>query len=159
MPFFIRRLLVSRFESSLFAFKNTLQSIRGSITRYEKYLNELKAIPVVKKGKLPDIEDLLDDYTEFEELQSEMDKIVTEKNGFMIPIEDIDQKFFDDLESDKKFLDGLIDRRDEEKNDPKMESFIQEIQENIKQDKSRKIVVFSQYADTIKELEEKMKEK
>jgi hypothetical protein len=156
MPFFIRRLLVSRFESSLHAFKNTLKSIRWSIDKYETYINKVQAIPVIKKWKLPDIEDFIDDYMEFEELQKEIDSAVSDKGGFMIPIQDIGQWFFDDLEKDKEFLDGLISLWGQERQDPKMVSFVEEVKKNIKDFPWRKIVVFSQYSDTIENLEEEM---
>ena len=154
MPFFIRRLLVSRFESCLFAFKNTLKSIISSIDKIQKYIDMTKSIPVIKKWSLPDIESFLDDYTEYEDLQKSLDAFVEEKDGFTIPIADINPKFFEDLESDKQFLDNLREEREHEDHDPKMESFVQELKEQIFSDPQRKIVVFSQYADTIQKLEE-----
>lgn len=154
MPFFIRRLLVSRFESCLFAFKNTLKSIVWSIDKVQKYLDTVWWIPVIRKWVLPDIEDFLDDYTQYEDLQKSLDTFVEEKDGFIIPKADIDPQFFKDLESDKQFLDSLWKEREDEDYDPKMESFVQELKNQISTDSKRKIVVFSQYADTIQKLEE-----
>jgi hypothetical protein len=49
MPFFIRRLLVARFESSIFAFKNTLTSIISSIDNVISFLETMNGVPVMRK--------------------------------------------------------------------------------------------------------------
>ena len=82
MPFFIRRLLVSRFESSIFAFKETLNSLIHSIDQALAYVKQLGWMPVIKKWWLPDIEDLLEeadnfDYNDFE--NSKISEILTKK--------------------------------------------------------------------------------
>ena len=168
MPLFIRRLLVSRFESSLFAFKKSLKSIRAGIDIMSSYLSNVWYIPVIWKWVLPNTEnflednDALDDYSEFEDFNKEdvvtnpnLEKLqnwINDKEWFLIPKEDLRDEFFEELESDKKFLDSLIELWEDEKVDPKMSSFVKELKEQIVLDPKRKIVVFSQYADTIDKL-------
>jgi len=51
---FMRRLLVMRFESSKAAFKSTLNKMIESNERIENWWDNLNAVPIMKKGKLPD---------------------------------------------------------------------------------------------------------
>lgn len=159
MPFFIRRLLVSRFESSIFAFKETLNSLIHSIDQALAYVKQLGWMPVIKKWWLPDIEDLLEeaddfDYNDFE--NSKISEILDKKNWFLIPLSDLRPNFVEDMESDKEFLEELREKRWEIEDDPKLDVFIQKLQEFSK-DRKRKIVVFSQYTATIDYLESKLK--
>ena len=57
---FMRRLLVMRFESSQFAFQRTLKNIMESHQTIERWWNELGKVPILKKGKVPDPDVLLD---------------------------------------------------------------------------------------------------
>lgn len=181
MPAFIRRLLVSRFESSVYAFKSTLSSIKWSIDMIYKYLDKFWCVPVIRKWSLPDIDkfDDYDDYDEFEESQNlfadledfndakienkkqVMDsfiKFIEGKDWFVIPKEDIKEDFFIALGKDKEFLEDLIDQWNDIDEDPKMESFVEELKTQLKEDPERKIVVFSQYADTVDALEKELKD-
>ena len=57
---FMRRLLVYRFESSMFAFKATLENMINSSQLILDWYEKLGKVPVYKKGKLPDIDSLLE---------------------------------------------------------------------------------------------------
>ncbi len=159
MPFFIRRLLVSRFESSIYAFKETLNSLVSSIDKTLQYIEQLKWMPVIKKWGLPDIEDLLDwaDNFEYDEFgNSKITELLDKKNWFLIPLTDLKPNFVDDIKSDRAFIVELINKREEIEEDPKLDSFIERLKE-LREDKNRKIVVFSQYTATIDYLAEKLK--
>ncbi|MDD3646038.1 MAG: helicase-related protein [Candidatus Gracilibacteria bacterium] len=160
MPFFIRRLLVSRFESSIFAFKKTLASIISSYETVKTYLQVLDGIPVIKKGSLPDVEDFFDEEGILAEEQ--VDKVreyIKEKNGILIMKNDLDSKFMRDLESDLEFLKGLQKDWDKVKNDPKLDSFAIKLKELQKENQDRKIVVFSMFADTVEYLKSNLGER
>lgn len=162
MPFFMKRLLVSRFESSIYAFKETLKSLIWSINTVQGYIKELHGIPVIKKWVLPDIEDILDsaDSFEYDEYWNQKSVDILEKREwFLIKEEDIKPEFFKDMDSDKEFLETLFDERETVDNDPKLDVFIEKLYELQKENKDRKIVVFSQYTATVDYLEKNLKSK
>ncbi len=150
MPFFIRRLLVSRFESSIFAFKKTLDSIIWSYENIKIYLQVLDWIPVIKKWALPDVDDFFDE--EWILAEEQVDKVkeyIKEKDWILIMKNDLDSKFMRDLDSDLEFLKWLQKDWGKIKNDPKLDSFSVKLNELQKENIDRKIVVFSMFADTI----------
>ncbi len=159
MPFFIRRLLVSRFESSIFAFKNTLKSILKSIDNVYSYLEKLWWVPVIKKWWLPNIDDIFDEWLNEEENIEKMIEFIESKEGILVPESDLKSDFKKDLESDKEFLSQLLEEWSLVENDPKLDSFSSKIKEIQKQDPNRKIVVFSMFADTIDYLSKKLNNK
>lgn len=157
MPFFIRRLLVSRFESSIFSFKKTLDSIISSYENVKTYLKVLEWIPVIKKWSLPDVEDFFDEEGGLIDEQVDIVKdYIAKKDGILITIEDLSPKFIEDLESDLAFLKQLQRDWAEIKNDPKLDNFALKLKELQAENKDRKIVVFSMFADTVEYLKSKL---
>lgn len=153
---FMQRLLVGRFESSLNAFKKTLESMILSMENIQKFYEKLKRVPIYKKGKLPSPDALLDDlnddalaevgdYSFEEELKKEY-----EKGLVFIPKEELKKSFIIHLKHDLKLLKQIHKNWFENgiKEDPKLESFKKEIVKQLKEDPKRKIVVFSEYTDT-----------
>ncbi|MBP7118197.1 MAG: helicase, partial [Candidatus Cloacimonetes bacterium] len=61
---FMQRLLVGRFESSLNAFKKTLESMLESMESIKDYYLKLKRVPIYKKGQLPAVDELLQDLSD-----------------------------------------------------------------------------------------------
>jgi len=162
MPYFIRRLLVSRFESSIFAFKKTLNSIIKSIEKVENYIKKFDAMPVIKKWWLPDIEDIFENYEEFEEeekIYTNLENFVNQRDWFLIPTKDIQNSFFVDLQKDKDFLINLQNQRSNINYDPKLDALMSQINFLLSQNKDKKIVIFSQYADTVNYLSEHISSK
>lgn len=160
MPFFIRRLLVSRFESSIFSFKKTLGSIIKSYENVKVYLQTLEWIPVIKKWSLPDVEDFFDEeWILIDEQVDIVKELITQKDGVLIMKCDLDPKFMKDLESDLDFLKWLQKDWEQIKNDPKLESFWVKLKELQEENKERKIVVFSMFADTVEYLKSKLWER
>jgi len=155
---FMRRLLVGRFESSVNAFKKTLESMIFSMEKIKSFHDKLKKVPIYKKGRLPSPDEILDDinddaissiedYSFEEELKKEF-----EKGLVLIPIKDLKDSFLIDLNHDidllKKihkdwFEDGI-------KEDPKLDNFKDEIIRQLTEDPKRKIVMFTEYTDTAK---------
>ncbi|MDD2300650.1 MAG: helicase-related protein [Proteiniphilum sp.] len=153
---FMQRLLVGRFESSLNAFKKTLESMIESMENIKQYYTILKKVPIFKKGQLPSVDDLLEDlndealaeissYGFDEELKKQYDRGLV-----FIPAAELKPSFIIHLNHDLEllkqihwewFAKGMP-------HDPKLENFIQEIKRQIREERSRKIVVFSEYTDT-----------
>lgn len=177
MPLFITRLLVSRFESSIISFKITLENILKKYNQYEKWLNAW-IIPIIWKWVLPEVEELdfeeidnfIDkedfDYEKFKNLWiEEINTLLKNNNWFAIKLEDMEDNFISNFNADKKFIEKLIKDWKEIDFDPKFESFSKDITESLnknsenKWEPKRKIVVFSQYADTIQFLYNNLKEK
>lgn len=160
MPFFIRRLLVSRFESSIFAFKKTLASIINSYENVKTYIQVLEWIPVIKKWSLPDVDDFFDEeWTLIDEQVDKVKELIVSKDWILIMKNDLDSKFMRDLESDLEFLKWLQKDWEQIKNDPKLDSFSVKLKELQKENKDRKIVVFSMFADTVEYLKSNLWER
>ncbi len=160
MPFFIRRLLVARFESSIFAFKNTLTSIISSIDNVISFLETMNGVPVMRKWGLPNIDDIFDD--ENEDRQDEINKvqeIIDTKEGILIAKNELKREFLEELQSDKVFLQELLEKWSDIKEDPKLDNFVDKIKEIQAENPNRKIVVFSMFADTVEYLKNKLWER
>ena len=153
---FMRRLLVSRFESSVNAFRCTLNAMIKSMESVKEYYHKAARVPVFKKGNLPDInsldlgEDALNDLENYN-FEKELEKQF-EKGLFFIPKEDLKEDFIKDLDQDLNLLINIRKEWFENgiKTDPKLESFKIEIQKQLKNDPKRKIIIFSEYSDTAK---------
>lgn len=169
---FMRRLLVQRFESSIAAFQASLDLLISNSENIIKFIEHRNTIPVYKRGNLPDIEKLRDIAEDTllgveEALEAQVAQLKS-KGLFEIKIEYIDPKFIEDVKSDIAILKDIRDKwfgKDKKiKADPKIESFIIKIKEQLarepenKDEPERKIVVFSGYADTAKYLYDKLHE-
>lgn len=170
----MRRLLVKRFESSFGAFQ---QSINNFIRITE---NVLKFIEKTGKGDLEKGEYILDrdllenilelDEDEMEEKLLEYEKQIASgvypKKHKRYKIENFVMKdhFIKDIQSDLSLFKSIIKRIDELKlveNDPKAECLLNHIKVELAKtpdngEPKRKIVIFSEYADTIKHLSSKI---
>jgi superfamily II DNA or RNA helicase/HKD family nuclease len=142
---FMRRLLVSRFESSVGAFKISLENmIKSSETMLDWYDNRGE-VPIYKKGSLPDVEELN------EMNDSEREDVLSKFEGkglIRIPVEELDVRFRDHLEADIGLLRGIQKEWISNHNDPKFEFFKSKITESLKNDNQRKIVIFTEFSDT-----------
>jgi len=162
---FMRRLLVQRFESSVAAFESTLKNMIDSSENIVKWIEYRKTVPIFKKGNLLDV----DSYTKLdnEDLFEELGKInfdddlkkLTAKGLFEIPVDDIKKDYFEDLQSDIDLLKSIYKQWFEHgiHYDPKLEQFKTTLKEQLKNDPHRKIIVFSEYADTVNYLNEHLK--
>lgn len=163
---FMRTLLVRRFESSQYAFKISLESMLEGCLNIKHWIDKRNAVPVFKKGKLPNVENLYnsDDDTS-DEISNELaEKSIADlksKGMFEIKSEYLMPEFMEDLNSDIQLLTELKEKWDEvgDDNDPKLDGFIELVNSQLKNDSKRKIVVFSQFADTVDYLGKKLAEK
>lgn len=147
---FMRHLLVSRFESSVAAFQSSIDYMIQSAEHLLSWIDKRHKIPVYKKGNLPEVENFYsDDGTE--EITEAFEKY--ESRGFFeIDMKYVKSEFIDDVNADIALLKNLREQWFGKENkitfDPKLESFIEIVRKQMKDDPNRKIVVFTEYADT-----------
>ena len=153
LAMFIKRLLVMRFESSKSAFKSTLTSILSSYENIIKWW-EKGYVPIKKSGYLsePDdeeIQETLDEISSIDELGIDLNKIKKKA----IPIEKslFREEFIEAVKSDIELLKGIYTEwfeSDDVGIDPKYNVVKQKIENSLAENKNRKLVVFSTFADT-----------
>lgn len=150
---FMRHLLVARFESSVAAFQASLEYMIRSSEHMLKWIGKRNKIPVFKKGNLPDVdafyESSEDGMQEIEELFEKYEA----KGFFEIDMKYVKDDFVTDVKADIQLLKNLREQwfgKDNTiKKDPKLDSFIRIIRKQMKDEPNRKLVVFSEFADTV----------
>jgi len=156
---FMRRLLVKRFESSFGSFEQSLKNFKH-ITKSVLEFIEKTGKYILDRGLLERIYDK--DMDEIEAYLKEYSEKITEgvypKNHKIYKVSDFKYKkeFIEDINSDLKMFDEILDslhKLNLVKNDPKTICLIQNLKSQIKKEPKRKIVIFSEYVDTIKYLE------
>ncbi len=153
LAMFIKRLLVMRFESSKSAFKSTLESILSSYENIIKWWDK-GYVPIMTRGYLPDpdddeIQETLDEINRITEDDVDIEKLKKKaipferklfKNDFIIAVES-DIELLRTIY--KEWFEG-----DEVGEDPKYNEISRKIKTLLNEYPSRKLVVFSTYADT-----------
>ena len=162
---FMKRLLVRRFESCIESFMKTLGAIIDSNKRIKNYYDKKGLIPIYKKGFLPDVEDFIeneDDEKNIEKFEDlpELEKF-KEKGLWFIKKEEIEDQFYADLILDIDTLEDLKKAWEEklDKNfvDPKFEKFQEKLEEELARDDKRKVLIFSEFADTANYIYKKLR--
>lgn len=158
---FMRHMLVSRFESSVAAFQSSLGYMIQSSEHILKWVEKRGKIPVYKKGNLPDVSDFYDTSDDdWEEIQGVFDKYEA-KGFFEIDMKYIKNDFIEDVNADIQLLKNLREQWFGSDNtihfDPKLDSFIDIVRDKMKNDPHRKLIVFSEYADTVNYLGDALK--
>lgn len=155
---FMRRLLVRRFESSIYSFEKSLDNMLASAEKMLDWYNERHEIPVLKKGYIPEI-------TEFDDLNEdeveEVLKNLEEKGLIRIPVSEFTPDFITELNNDINLLKEIKDNwfgANRILIDPKLLAFRDNIKYLQEQNKSRKIVVFTEFSDTADYLTKKLTE-
>lgn len=150
---FMRHLLVARFESSVAAFKASLGYMIQSSEHMLRWIDQRRKIPVFKKGNLPDVSAFYDTSDDgMEEIEELFEKY--EARGFFeIDMKYVKDSFVTDVKADVQLLKNLQEQwfgKDNMiKSDPKLDSFIRIVSKQMKNDPNRKLVVFSEFADTV----------
>jgi superfamily II DNA/RNA helicase len=155
----MRRLLVKRFESSFGAFKQSIENFRNITDHCLQFINKTNKF-ILDRDLLEKIYELDLDQIE-DELRKYAQKIkegVYPKNYDIYEIENFKEKdrFLEDIKSDLNLFEEILKRLDALElvnNDPKLECLINKLEEWRKTDPHRKIVIFSEYLDTVKYLE------
>lgn len=150
---FMRHLLVARFESSVAAFKASLGYMIQSSEHMLRWIDQRRKIPVFKKGNLPDVSAFYDTSDDgMEEIEELFEKY--EARGFFeIDMKYVKDSFVTDVKADVQLLKNLQEQwfgKDNMiKSDPKLDSFIRIVRKQMKNDPNRKLVIFSEFADTV----------
>lgn len=155
---FMRRLLVARFESSVAAFHTSLDYMIRSSEHLLRWIDKRNRIPVFKKGNLPDVDVF---YNSSEDGMEEIEELFEkyESRGFFeIDMKYVKDEFVSDVEADIRLLQNLREQWFGKENivrfDPKLDSFVKIIREKMEKEPDRKLIVFSEYADTVNYLGE-----
>ena len=154
---FIKRMMVRRFESSTKSFFITLDRIIKSNKRVIEFYENEGVIPIYPRHQLPDYEELFDldrdDNVQIDILdeKSKMDKFL-DKGGWFVKKKQINNNYIIDVKNDLKLLISIQDDWNEiiknKFTDPKIDSFKNIIQKQIKDDPKRKIIIFTEFSDT-----------
>lgn len=165
---FMRRLLVKRFESSFGAFEKSIQRflrtnrmVLSFIEKSGKYVMDRKVIENI----YDDSEDA-DDFTHeaikeaLEEFERNAKNKTQPKHTKIYEIEKFQFKkeFIDDIKNDIKLFEHIEQEVNELniiKNDPKRKAVLETIKEvlNQKTHPKRKIILFTEYTDTVRHLQ------
>ncbi|MGL5980946.1 MAG: helicase-related protein [Phocaeicola sp.] len=157
---FMRHLLVARFESSVAAFQSSLEYMIQSSEHILKWVEKRHKIPIYKKGNLPDVSSFYDtEGDDWDEVQETFEKYEA-KGFFEIDMKYVQDNFLEDVKSDLRLLKNLREQWFGTDNkiqfDPKLDSFIEIVRKQMESDPTRKLIVFSGYADTVNYLGEAM---
>lgn len=164
----MKRLLVRRFESSVYAFQLTLKNmIEGNKTILEWIIKNRK-IPITKGRFLPDVDsdEVDDDINNNANLINENEKH-SNNSFYTIDVKYINEKeFVNALKEDIKILEEIekawfssgTNTKSLKTIDPKIKVFIKKIKEQIETEPNRKIIIFSEYSDTVDYIFQIMKE-
>ena len=150
---FMRRLLVRRFESSEYAFRKSLEYMIESSKHILKWIETTDKVPIYKKGNLPDVEDLYGTDDDGNESVTDLYEKYEKKGFFEIESKYLKkEEFIADINADKKLLENILEQwfgnNQHIAIDPKLDSFKQILTEQITKEPKRKIIVFTEFADT-----------
>uniref|UniRef100_A0A7C3N7P7 Helicase n=1 Tax=candidate division WOR-3 bacterium TaxID=2052148 RepID=A0A7C3N7P7_UNCW3 len=178
---FMRRMLVYRFESSIPSFLKSIDNMIDSYNNMIKWVNKFNQVPIYKKGYIPDPEDLFNeefkgnvDEELFPEITSKdllenksKENVINRlknKGIWFIDGNEIRKEFIEEIERDIKLLEKVKNRWvDENKSnkyeDKKLKELKKYLENFLKEQPNRKIVIFSQFADTVDYIYNELKEK
>lgn len=166
---FMRRLLVKRFESSFGAFDKSIERflrthkmVKSFIESSGKYILDRKVIDSIYNE-----EDKADDFT-LEAIEKALEEFKRNAEGKTSPkhtkIYEIDSfkfkdKFLQDIDNDIELFEQIqkeIAELDLIANDPKRKEVLKNVKEVLDKENNpqRKIIIFTEYADTVSHLKE-----
>lgn len=145
--------MVKRLESSFFAFKRSLHTLLNVTERMVDMYNQDKVI-IVSNVKVAELQEKGMDTDEIIEYITEHFDIDTD--SFTYHQSDFTSQFIDKLEDDVAKLTQLCQEWDEVDEDPKLDLFINLLQNELFDDRNleKKLVVFSESVDTTNYLAE-----
>ena len=145
---FMRRLLVRRFESSLPAFRSTLESILEQSKNMKRMIENQGIVIVMKKGEVKSEEELAD---MVDGEREEYFKTLETKGAIKIKADEFKPTLLQDLTDDIELLEEIWEwwfGKNVPQLDPKFDSLKELLSESIQDDPKRKIIIFSEFADT-----------
>ncbi len=166
---FMRRLMVKRFESSFGAFQQSMKRFKhinqvalDFIENTGKYIMDRPLLEKIYELEEEEIENNLEDYAE--ELRKgdyPKNHRIYEMDSFAFPTQ-----FIQDIRSDLALFDGILEelkQMDLVKDDPKAICLNAHLERELNKEiqpgePKRKIVIFSEYADTVSHLKKSLRE-
>lgn len=152
---FMRQLLVCRFESSKYAFIQSLTNILKSMKDLKRWYEDYKVIPLNDKGKMLDLnklDDLSDDFDGslfgFEDYLQATYSEEKNKGLKLIDVWDLTPQFIVDLNDDIKLFEEYMEKWKLVSDDPKLDNICNTVKDSLTNDPKRKIVIFTQFSDT-----------
>lgn len=144
---FMRHLLVRRFESSIFAFKKSVENMIGKYENIKRFVRGRNYYPIYKRGDV--------NYEDYDDDNDIMIKDNSKKYEGLYIIENIKEvlskEFFIDFENDLKILKEI--KKDWEnigiEKDKKFFKLKEELKKFKKENDKRKIIIFSEFKDTV----------
>ncbi|MCM8756636.1 MAG: DEAD/DEAH box helicase, partial [Candidatus Omnitrophica bacterium] len=154
---FMRRLLVKRFESSFGAFEQSLKNVKHItecvqkfINKTQEYILDRELLERIYDKEIDEIEAYLKEYAE------KITQGAYPKNHKIYKLSDFKYKeeFLADIASDLKLFEEILKSLHrlnlvKDKNDPKTECLINNLKSQVTKEPQRKIVIFSEYVDTV----------
>lgn len=163
---FMRRMLVKRFESSFGSFAKSVanfERIHERVLEFiqnsgGRYILDRKLVEQIYNSDPDDIETALE---EFAQQLSEMQKIPKHQRIYIIEKFELADEFMQDINSDLELMREIrqkVEKLDLVANDPKAKNLISEIEKILKTvpakgEPKRKVIIFSEYTDTVRHLE------
>jgi superfamily II DNA or RNA helicase len=165
---FMRRLLVRRFESSVYSFKKTLKNIIESMNNIKKWYCNFKKVPIFKRSSLPDFDSLeqmineeMDGALFIENIDDILEQKLSpqiEKGLVIVQADELTEYFIRDLESDVALFEDILAKWESfGYDDPKFAGILAKIEDALEKESKRKIIIFSEFKDTVDYLEEQFK--
>jgi superfamily II DNA or RNA helicase/HKD family nuclease len=157
---FMRRLLVKRFESSFGAFKQSVKNFKNVTYHCQKFIERTNKFildrSLLEKIWTLDIEEIEKELVEYAQKITEG---VYPKNHEIYEVDKFKYKerFLKDIDSDFRLFEDILKKLFElnlVNNDPKLKCLISKLNEWLKKEPKRKIVIFSEYIDTVNYLKD-----
>lgn len=145
---FMRHLLVRRFESSIFAFKKSVENMIAKYENIKKFVRGRNYYPIYKRGDVN-----YEDYSEDDNDIMIKDNSKKYERPYIIENvkEVLSEEFFIDFENDLKILKEI--KKDWEnigiEKDKKFFKLKEELKKFKKENDKRKIIIFSEFKDTV----------
>ncbi|MGC8927946.1 MAG: helicase-related protein [Myxococcota bacterium] len=152
---FMRRLLVKRFESSFGAFKKSIENFKNITEHCLDFINKTQKF-ILDRGLLEKIWTL--EIDEIERELIEYSKKITDgvypKNHEIYEVDKFkyQKEFLEGIKSDLKLFEEILKKLTELNlvdNDPKLKELIEKLKEWRQKEPERKIIIFSEYIDTV----------
>lgn len=171
---FMRRLLVKRFESSFGAFRQSIENFKHITEIVQTFIKNSSYQYVLDRGFISEVyesegDEILDKLEKFAEDLITLPVNPKKNKVYKLNDKSFKQKdlFLADIEFDRRLFVKILEELDDLKlveNDPKLASLEENLTKILKlKDKAsepkRKVIVFSEYVDTVKYVEEHLTKK
>lgn len=167
---FMRRLLVKRFESSFGAFRKSIENFKAVHQKVLQFIENSGGRYILDRSLLEKIYESDPEEIDsiLEQFASNLDKEKIPRNERVYDINEFQLKdeFLYGINDDLQLMESLLDKMDEMQlveSDPKVKCLIAKVDELIntkppKHEPRRKVIIFTEYVDTVKHLEPYLEE-